>query len=327
MTMRLSALATALALIVSPAMAQKAAPKKEQTPPPVKPNAGPGESTTGDIAYGAYQRGHYLTAFAVATKRVEETSDPVAMTLLAVLYGNGYGIPKDDTKAAEWYKIAADRGDREAMFGLAMFRISGRGGPKDRDEAARLFAAAAKLGHASAAYNLGLLYLEGVQFPQDFVRGAELFQVAANAGSPEAQYALASMYKEGRGVPKDPVQATRWLAAAALADHLDALVEYAIALHNGTGIAKDEATATAILRKAARRGAPIAQNRLARILATGRGAPIDAKEAVKWYIVSKAAGAKDDWLDDYASKQTPEIRAAAQKEAEPWLFLIANSRS
>ena len=80
-------------------------------------------------------------------------------------------------------------------------------------------------------------------------------------------------------------------------------------------------------RKAARRGAPIAQNRLARILATGRGAPIDAKEAVKWYIVSKAAGAKDDWLDDYASKQTPEIRAAAQKEAEPWLFLIANSRS
>ena len=51
-------------------------------------------------------------------------------------------------RPCEWYKIAAERGDREAMFGLAMFRIAGRGGPKDRDEAARLFAAAAKLGHA-----------------------------------------------------------------------------------------------------------------------------------------------------------------------------------
>ena len=166
-----------------------------------------------------------------------------------------------------------------------------------------------------------------MQFPQDFTRGAELFQQAANAGSPEAQYALAAMYKEGRGVPKDPVQATRWLAAAALADHLDAQVEYAIALHNGTGIAKDEAAAAELLRKAARRGAPIAQNRLARILATGRGAPVDPKEAVKWHIVSKAAGATDPWLDDFCAKQTPEIRAAAEKEAQPWLFLIANSRS
>ena len=43
-------------------------------------------------------------------------------------------------KAAEWYQLAADRGDRDAMFALAMFRIGGRGGPKDRDEAAQLLA-------------------------------------------------------------------------------------------------------------------------------------------------------------------------------------------
>jgi TPR repeat protein len=104
-------------------------------------------------------------------------------------------------------------------------------------------------------------------------------------------------------------------------------VEYAIALYNGAGIAKNETQAIALLRKAARRGAPIAQNRLARILATGRGAPVDAKEALKWHIVSKAAGASDIFLDEFMAKQSPEIRAAAQKEADPWLFLIANSRS
>jgi uncharacterized protein len=154
-----------------------------------------------------------------------------------------------------------------------------------------------------------------------------LFRQAADAGSPEAQYALAALYKEGRGVPKDPVEATRWLAAATLGDHLDAQVEYAIALHNGIGIAKDEAAATAILRKAARRGSPIAQNRLARILAAGRGAPVDPKEAIKWHLIAKAAGASDPNLDDYASKQSPEIRAAAEKEARPWILGFSTSRS
>ena len=54
------------------------------------------------------------------------------MTLLGELYANGLGVANDDKKAAEWYKLAAERGDREAMFALAMFRMSGRGGPRDR---------------------------------------------------------------------------------------------------------------------------------------------------------------------------------------------------
>ncbi len=100
-------------------------------------------------------------------KRVQETSDPKSMTLLGELYSNSLGIKRDDAKAAEWYKQAADRGDREAMFALAMMKIAGRGGPANREEGARLLAASAKLGKAAAAYNLGLLYLEGQTFPQD----------------------------------------------------------------------------------------------------------------------------------------------------------------
>ena len=150
-----------------------------------------------------YQRGHYVTAFKEATRRVEQKSDPKSMTLLGELYADGLGVPNDDKKAAEWYKLAAARGDREAMFALAMFKMTGRGGPADRAEAARLLAEAAKLGHVVAAYDLALLYLEGQVVPQDFTRAAELMRKAADAGSPEAQYALATFYKEGRGVTKD----------------------------------------------------------------------------------------------------------------------------
>ena len=49
------------------------------------------------------------------------------------------GVKRDYAKAAEWYKRAADGGDREGMFALAMLRLSGRGGagqPRGGGEAA-----------------------------------------------------------------------------------------------------------------------------------------------------------------------------------------------
>jgi hypothetical protein len=276
---------------------------KAVTPAPARP-ATPGHEP--DLAYGAFQRGYYLTAFQEATKRVSN----------------------NDAEAAKWYALAAGRGDREAMFQLAMLRISGRGGPRDHAEAAKLLAAAAKLGQPAAAYDLGLLYLEGQQFPQDFKRAAELFATAAQAGSPEAEYALATLYKDGRGVPQNQQEATRLMAAAAQADFLDAEVEYAIALYNGTGTAKDEAGALTLFRKAAIRGSPIAQNRLARLYAFSQGMPPpDPVQAIKWHLVSKAGGATDPVLDDFVQKQTPAVRDAAEKAAKPWIEMIAQVRS
>ena len=177
------------------------------------PNATPNSDQSNvDVAYGAFQRGFYLTAFNEATKRAQQ-NDPAAMTLLGEIYAQGLGVGRDDSKAAQWYKMAAAKGDRDAIFALAMFSFQGRAGARNVDEAARLLEAAAKLGHPSAAYDLGLLYLQGQQFPQDFKRAAELFVIASEAGNSEAQYALATMYKEGRGAPKDIGKAMRAHAA------------------------------------------------------------------------------------------------------------------
>jgi TPR repeat protein len=312
----------------APPAANSLLPRQFPAPRPAdsKPVAGSSASSAPargghepDLAYGAYQRGYFLTAFAEATRRVQEKGDVRAMTLLGELYSNGLGVPLDEVKAATWYKLAADRGDRDAMFALAIFHISRRGGLHDRAEAARLLASAAKLGHAAAAYDLGLLYLEGREFPQDFARAAELFKAAAQQGNAEAEYALATLYKDGKGVEKNLAEAARLLAAAALAENLDAEVEYAIALFNGTGVAKDAAKAAALFRKAAMRGSPIAQNRLARLLTVGQGAPPNPVEAIKWHLIAKAGGDGDPYLDQFAAQQTPQVRAAAEKAAKPWL--------
>jgi uncharacterized protein len=111
----------------------------------------------------------------------------------------------------------------------------------------------------------------------------------------------------------------RLLQAAALANNVDAEVEYAIALFNGTGTPKNEAAAVALLSKAARQNSPIAQNRLARVLVTGVGAPMDKIEGLKWHIVAKTAGKGDLMLDEALAQASPDDRAKAQEAARRWL--------
>jgi len=102
-----------------------------------------------DLAFGAFQRGHYLTAFNEAQRRASAQGDVKAMTLLGELYSHGLGVPRDHTRAVEWYSLAADRGDREAMYALALLRFAGLGGQRDRDAAVRLLQEAAQRGHVA----------------------------------------------------------------------------------------------------------------------------------------------------------------------------------
>ena len=64
--------------------------------------------------------------------------------------------------------------------------------------------------------------------------------------------------------------------------------------------------------KAARRGSPIAQNRLARVLATGIGAPKDMTEALKWHLIAKSGGNGDPMLDEMLGAHERRKQAKAE---------------
>ena len=122
-------------------------------------------------------------------------------------------------------------------------------------------------------------------------------------------------------------EAVRLWGLAAHADDTDAQVEYAIALFNGDGVAKNEEAAAVVFRQAAVHGSAIAQDRLARILAEGRGAPKNPVEATKWHLISKARGETDLLLDDFVNSLDPETRAAGEKAAKPWLDALKKLKS
>ena len=75
----------------------------------------------------------------------------------------------------------------------------------------------------------------------------------------------------------------------------------------------------ALLRKAARQNSPIAQNRLAHVLVSGQGAPMDKIAGLKWHIVAKTAGRGDPMLDEALAELSKEDRAEAEAAARKWL--------
>jgi TPR repeat protein len=280
----------------------------------------PGQVAAGDpdadAAYGAYQAGHFATAFRLATERIAaDAQDAAAMTLLGELILQGLATRQDDRRAAEWYRLAADRGDMNAQFALGMLHLDGRGVERDEARARALLQQAADKGHGAASLNLALPLLLTGQ-PDDLQKAVVLLKRAADAEIGDAQHALAVLMIEGRGLPRDIEAGADMMARAASNGSLAGEVEFAILQFAGRGIGRDERAAARGFARAAARGNAIAQNRLARILFQGRWLPQDKAAAGGWHLAARAQGLADAELDADLERLQPEERAKAQAFAE-----------
>jgi hypothetical protein len=290
-------------------------PSPMTSPPPSSPSIP--ASATADLAFGAFQRGYYVTALRAAMKRIDSNpKDAAAMTLIGVLYRDGLGVGQNVAEAARWFKLGSDRGDREATFALGIDYLEGSGVAKDRSMAQSLFEKAAAQGHAGALFNLGIMALDSG--PPDFTKAADYFRRSTNAGDSDAA-SLAELYRAGKGVEKDLSKAAGLLRKAADQRNVGAEVEYAIALFNGEGVAKDEVGAGKYFLRAAAQNNPVAENRIARMLAAGRGIKQDMIEAMKWHLLARAAGVKDDWLDSKLNALNAQDKLAVENAVRQYL--------
>jgi TPR repeat protein len=279
-----------------------------------------------DRAYSAFQRGYFLTSFAMALEQAQ-TGNAVAQTLLAELLARGLGVRQDFKEAAGWYKLAADQGDPEALYALGRLYIDGRGVEKDAARAAELFRQAGDLGQVTALRELGYLHLRGEGAEKDEFRAAAYLTRAANGGDSDAQFTLGGLFVEGIGVSQDDVQAARWFGEAAKSGHVPAQIEYAIMLFNGRGGPKDEPRAAGWLRQAALTDNPVAQRRFARVLAEGRGVEKNPEEAARWYMIARRRGLQDKFLDIWLLRQDADVLRRAEERANAWPGGFLSSRN
>src|SRR5690606_27701697 len=188
-----------------------------------------------DAAFGAYQRGLYLTALKLALERAE-AGDAAAQTLAGEIYSRGLGVRRDPEKAFQWYARAARQGDREALFQYGMALIDGTHVERNEEEAHEYLRRAADAGHVLAQFNFAQLVLKIRPGPAGIAEAVDYYEKAALAGLPDAEYALAQVYENGLGGrARDSRIARQWLQKAAAQNFDTAQLDLAIWLIEGHG--------------------------------------------------------------------------------------------
>ena len=181
--------------------------------------------------------------------------DIEAEVAIGNLYESGQSVlPFDPAMAVEWYRRAADKGHVGAQINLAMMYLDGFGVPRDAAQAVAWYRKAAERGDALAQFSLGSIYETGVdRIARDEAIAAEWFRKAADQGLVSAEYKLGELYRQGRGVRKDRDQALAWLRKAADQGEADAQIELGILLSPGPGATEDIVEAHTWLNLAASR--------------------------------------------------------------------------
>jgi eukaryotic-like serine/threonine-protein kinase len=187
-------------------------------------------------------------------------------------YGLG-GLDKSYLDALSWYLKAAAQQNPGAEFRLGSMFEQGLGTAKDPQRAVEYYRQAADQNYPDAENVLGYLYETGNDgLKQDYQQAVEWFTKAADQGLRKAEKNLGDMYFRGLGVPAvDYKQAMQWYEKAA--DQGDGAAEYMLGYmyEKGLGIAPNDQTALDYYRKAAANGNVAAQRAVDRLSPTVGG--------------------------------------------------------
>ena len=109
-----------------------------------------------DDGVAAYAAGDYATARRRWFPQAEQ-GDAKAQYNLGVIFANGKGVPKNDSKAVKWYRKAAEQDHAGGQFGLGSAYFLGRGVPENYLQAYMWLALAKAQGHEKAAKGLDVV--------------------------------------------------------------------------------------------------------------------------------------------------------------------------
>lgn len=212
---------------------------------------------------------------------------------LAERYYNGDDAPVDREKAAQNYKLAAERNHLQAKFFYGNMLFNGDGIPQNQELGLKYIKEASNNGHIEAMYILASLLESGKGMDVDTPAAAELYLKAAKNGHAEAQFAYAKMLEDGIVVPINRYKAFEYTKMAANNEHTEAIFNYGLALFQGFGTSINLKDAIHYLKIAADKGHPESMMTYSSILFNGNGAEINKTEAVKYYKIAADRGVID----------------------------------
>ena len=202
---------------------------------------------------------------------------------------------RDEAKALEYIRKAANDGNAEGMVMLGNAYMSGLGVKKDPERAVQWYRDAVAEGYAVGHRNLGLALQQGIGAAADpFAAFGHFSYAAENFNDPYAWTELGRIYLEGCGCVRNPEKGLACLNKAIEQDHAPAMSlwsQYWIGNPEGEDPDKICKKVLPMLEKAADKGNASAQSRYGVILLNGLGCEADQKRAAEYF--AKAAEQDD----------------------------------
>jgi hypothetical protein len=247
--------------------------------------------------------------FAACRRRIlqigSEPTSPADQYCLGLSYAFALNHKKDRTKAATWFRKAAEQNHGSAQAVLGYLYERGDGVKSDPHEAAKWYRRAADQNNRDGLFNLGRAYEHGIGLSKDLAQARTYHSKAASAGSQDARQALANLgkgpepvrpeeakFEEGVTLyrAKDYAGAARVFQKLADKGLAKAQLQIGYQYEFGEGIRQSHDEALRWYRKAAEQGNATAQNNLGKMYEDGIGVKEDWAEAVKWYRKSAEQG-------------------------------------
>ena len=138
-------------------------------------------------------RGNFTKATEFYLNTATQDNSAVQCKLLGWIYESGTGVEKDEAKAVQWYRKAADQGNADAQDHLGWMYVSGTGVTQDEAEAANWYRKAADQGYANAQLQLGLMYKIGSGVEANEAEAVKWLLKAAEQGCRDAEFILGCM--------------------------------------------------------------------------------------------------------------------------------------
>ena len=195
---------------------------------------------------------------------------------------------------------------------------------KRYDQALSEFSYLADEGDATAVYYLGKMYAQGLGVEKDNQRAIEYYQKAESAYNIDAAYELAEiLLADVKDKDDERFQmGLKYLKRAAYAGQAEALNQLGEMYEKGDWVGKDYKSAFGFFLMGALKGDAKSQFNVARLYFSGKGAPQDYENGLKWMSRSARQGyvlAQKELAIGRISE--PAIRNLP--EAYAWLSIIA----
>ena len=220
-----------------------------------------------------------------------DAGDVEAQFLLGKAYWHGKQVPKDQKKAVDYYRRAAEKNHPDALAGLGAAYGLGQGVEKDERASVEYFRKAAELGSFIGLFNLGNALIVGRGVEKNVQEGLQWLTKAAERGFPKAQMLLGDLLITGEyGVPIDQNQASKWAYKASEQGHPVALNLYGIMLRDGLGVPSDPVAALEYFRRAADASSLKAYLNLGFAYFYGQGVKEDRIAGMSWWYAGEQLG-------------------------------------